>query len=346
MPVKRAAITSATLFLGVLAIAVPALAQGQGVALRGAGATFPAPLYAKWMQSFGKDHPQVTMSYDAVGSGEGISRFIAESVDFGASDAALTDEQIAAVKRGALLVPTTAGMVTVAYNVPGLVGPLKLPRDVYADIFLGKITDWSDPRIRQANPDAKLEKRTIAVVARQDKSGTTFAFTSHLSAISDDWKRQRGASTWVEWPEKAMLVRGNEGVAGRIKISEGAIGYAEYGFAKRLGLQMAVLQNKAGNFVLPNERTGQSALAEGSSAIPDDLRVFVTDPEQPDSYPIVTFTWLLLYKQYPNEQKRAVLKDFVSWGLGAGQNFSADLGYIPLPESVASLGKSALVALQ
>lgn len=327
-----------TLLLGANA----AQAEKPSVTLRGAGASFPAPLYARWVDAWAKQRPDVAVSYESVGSGDGIRRFVAGTVDFGASDAALSDQDIAKVGRGAVLVPGTSGMVVLAYNLPGLAGPLKLPRDVYADILLGKITNWGDPRVRQANPGISLQSRGIALVARLDGSGTTYALTNHLSAVSETWKRERGVGTRIDWPKTAMLARGNEGVSARIKISEGAIGYVEYGFAKRLGLPMAQLQNKAGNYVAPDEPSGQSALTETVGRMGDSMRVFVTDPQAPDAYPVVTYSWLLLYGQYADEKQRAALKEFVAWGLTGGQKLGRELGYIPLPDVVAARGKSAL----
>lgn len=323
-----------------------AMAEKPSITLRGAGATFPAPLYAKWIEAWAKQRSDVALAYDIVGSGEGISRFVAGSVDFAASDAGLSEENAAKVARGAVLVPGTSGMVVLAYNLPGLNGPLKLPRDVYADILLGKITNWGDPRVRQANPGISLQSRSIAVVARLDGSGTTYALTNHLNAVSENWKRERGVGTRIDWPKTAMLARGNEGVASRIKISEGAIGYVEYGFAKRVGLPMAQLQNKAGNYVAPEEATGQSALAESVARMGESMRVFVTDPQAPDAYPVVTYSWLLLYANYPEAKQRAALKDFVAWGLTDGQKLSRNLGYIPLPDVVVSRGKTALETIR
>ena len=256
--------------------------------LRGAGATLPAPLYEKWIKSYREQHADVHISYDAVGSGEGQRRFIAESVDFGASDAALTDEQISRVAGGVRLVPATAGMIVLAYNLPRLAGPLRIPREVCVDIFAGRIKNWSDPRLREANPGLDLPNRSIAIAARQDSSGTTFAFTNHLGAVSAAWRdRGPGVGNLVDW-KSAMLARGNEGVAGRIKVSEDSIGYVEYHFAKRLGLPAAELQNKAGRYVAPSERTGQAALASTVRSMPENLRLFLPDPEGQDSYPIVT----------------------------------------------------------
>ncbi len=311
--------------------------------LRGAGSTFGAPLYKKWIEIYTKQHPNVAIEYAVVGSGEGTVRFLEHTVDFGASDAALTDEQIAGVRAGVKLIPVTAGMVVLAYNLPGLAGPLKLSRDVYTDIFAGKIREWTTRGLSALNPGINLPKQTIALVGRLDSSGTTYALSNHLSAVSADWReRGPGVGKVIDWPGHAMMARGNEGVASRIKISQGSIGYVEYGFAKRLGLAMAHLQNRAGRFVEPTLRGGEAALAANVLQIPSNLRAFLADPVGDASYPIVTFTWLLLYEQYAEPEKSAALESFVEWGLTQGQSYSSELGYIPLPADVAFLARSAL----
>jgi len=335
--------------IAVVAVVGVALALGQGAAssketvvLRGAGATLPAPLYERWITEYQRQHADVRITYEAIGSGEGQRRFLADAVDFGASDAALTDEQIARARSGAQLLPATAGMVVLAYNLPGLGGTLRIPRDVCAEMFSGRIRTWNDARLRAANRGLALPNRNIAIVARQDSSGTTFAFTNHLSAISLAWRdRGPGVGTLVDW-KGAMLARGNEGVAGRIKVSEGSIGYVEYHFAKRLGLPMAELQNKAGHFVAPTERSGQTALLKMASAMPENLRLFMPDPDGDESYPIVTYSWLLLHRRGADHDKSMALKEFMKWGLTTGQTMSADLGYIPLPSEVAALSLAAL----
>lgn len=317
------------------------------VALRGAGATFPAPLYQKWIDVYAKANPTLAIEYQAVGSGEGVKRFLENSVDFGASDAALSDEQIAKAPRGATLVPATAGAIVLAYNLPDVKGTLKLSREVYADIFLGRIRNWNDPKIQTLNPDLKLPNQTITLVARQDSSGTTYAMTNHLSAISAAWRNQGpGVGKVIDWPGISMVAPGNEGVAGRIKRSWGSIGYVEYGFAKRLGLPMAHLENKAGFFVEPNLNSSQATLAANVSQMPGNLRVFLPDPEGDDSYPIVTFTWLLLHDRYPNPQQSAALKGFINWALIEGQSYSSDMGYIPLPADVVALARAAVNRVQ
>ncbi|MFZ1430437.1 MAG: phosphate ABC transporter substrate-binding protein PstS [Geminicoccaceae bacterium] len=311
-----------------------AQAVASPIALQGAGATFPAPLYAAWIEQFHRVHPGIKVAYDAVGSGEGVRRFTAGAVDFAASDAAMTDAQIAAVDRGVRLIPATAGMVVLAYNLPGLEAQLKLPHNVYPAILAGEISRWSDPRIVAANPGLTLPNSTIAIVARLDSSGTTFALTNNLSAVSPSWQSRHGAATRIDWPSGAMLVRGNEGVAGRIKVTEGAIGYVEYGFARRLGLPMAELENRAGTYVAATPESGIQALAETVAEMPDNLRIFVGDPGGAASYPIVTYSWLILYDRYQDAEREAAVLAFVRWGLTEGQQQGAELGYIPLPQSV------------
>lgn len=288
----------------------------------------------------------MSITYDVVGSGEGVSRFVARAVDFGASNVVLSDSEAAKVSQGVVMFPATAGMVVLACNTPGAQGKLRLPRDVYPGIFSGAIRRWDDPRIQQANPGLALPHREIAIIARQDSSGTTNAFTAHLAAIDPAWRAWGlGVGKLIEWPVgTTMYGNGNEGVATRIKIIEGSIGYVEYGFAKRLGLPMAVLQDKAGEFVEPSEAAGQLALADADASpkTPADLDLSIADPSKPGAYPIVTFSWLLLYRQYADPGKAAAVRDFVAWGLSSGQAFGTEFGYIPLPDEVAASGKRAL----
>ncbi|MGH8658270.1 MAG: phosphate ABC transporter substrate-binding protein PstS [Gammaproteobacteria bacterium] len=304
--------------------------------VRGAGATFPAALYQKWIETYKKQNRDLELHYESVGSGEGIKRFIAGSVDFAASDAAMKDSEIAQVKRGVRLVPTTAGMVVLAYNLWGVEGDLKLKRDVYVDIFSGKIRKWNDPRIKEANPHVTLPSMDITTVSRLDSSGTTYALTNHLSAISEQWKDGPGAGKLIDWPGPTMVARGNEGVAQRMKLSEGSIGYVEYGFAKRLGLRVASLENKAGQFIKPELQSGRMALTASSRDTSHTLQSFSPDPDGAGSYPIVSFSWLLLYEQYPDSEKANALKDVVAWGLTEGQKYAEKLGYISLPQDVVS----------
>ncbi len=321
--------------------------QAAKLEIRGGGSTFSAPLYQRWISTFDKQQPDFQVSYAAVGSGEGIRGFLAEELDFAGSDAALSDEQMAQVKRRAQLVPATAGLIVISYNVKGLSGPLKFPREVYKDIFFGKITRWNDTHIQSANPDLKLPNQNITIVARLDSSGTTYAFTNHLSAISQEWRdRGPGVGKVVAWPGNVMVARGNEGVASRIKVSEGSIGYLEYGFAKRLGLPMAWLENKAGRFIEPNNQSGTKTLASNSQQMPENLRLLIPDPDGEDAYPILSLSWLLLYKHYPSPMKASALKQFVTFGLTEGQRDSRELGYVPLPDEIVSRSQKALENIQ
>ena len=339
---KACAALSLLLAIG-LAASDAAAANDGARALHGAGATFPAPLYKKWIDTYRDVDPTTTIEYTGVGSGEGIKLFLADAVDFGASDAAMTDEQIASAPDGAQLIPATAGLVALIYNLPELHAPLKLRRDAYVAIFSGKIRSWNDPAIRATNPDAPLPDRQIALVARQDGSGTTFALTNHLSAISPEWRdRGPGAHTLIGWPDNAMLVRGNEGVASRVKLSVGTLGYVEYAFARRLGLPTVALENRAGNFVAPSAESGAATLSHNLAQIPANMRLFLPDPDGADAYPIVTLSWILLRQRYADAEKRDALKRFVAWGLGDGQRLGVDLGYVPLPAELATAAQTSL----
>ncbi|MAR90312.1 MAG: phosphate ABC transporter substrate-binding protein PstS [Pseudomonadales bacterium] len=312
----------------------------------GAGATFPEPLYQRWIKEFAPGEP-APVRYYGVGSGEGVTRFIAGTVDFGASDAAMTDRELQQVTAGTVMVPATAGMVVLAYNLPQVTGPLRLPRDVYVDIFLGKLTEWNDPRIVQANPDLSLPRKTIQVVTRRDGSGTTYAFTNHLTEISAAWRQGPGTGKKVDFPGGAITAAGNTGVAQMIKISEGAIGYVEYGFARRLDLPVVALQNRAGAYVEPSPETGSAAIDAATGTMPENLRLFLPDPEGKDSYPIVSMSWLLLYERYTDSEKLALLRHWVNQGLSSrGQQLARELGYIPLPDSIVQKAMDAVAKIQ
>ena len=310
--------------------------------LSGAGATFPAPLYQRWAVEYNKLHPKVQVNYQSVGSGAGVKQFAQGTIDFGASDAAMSDEEIAKVKQGVVMIPATAGSIVIAYNLPG-VKEIKLSRDAYVGIFLGKITKWNDPAIAKDNPGVTLPDLPINVSYRSDGSGTTFVFTKHLAAISKDFADEVGTDKSVTWPVGAGG-KGNEGVTALIKQSPGTVGYVEYGYAVNNGLSMASLQNKSGKFIQPTDASGAATLA--NVKFPENLRVWPEDPEGADDYPIATFTWLLLYKKYSDPAKLEALKGFVTYGLTDGQKFSAELGYIPLPAAVVEKSKAALATVQ
>lgn len=307
------------------------LALTQTVSLTGAGATFPAPIYQRWFQEFNQANPQVRTNYQSVGSGAGIRQFASGTVDFGASDVAMKDEEIQAMNREVLMLPMTAGGIVLAYNLPGVETGLRLPREVYVDILLGEITQWNDPRIAEANPGVNLPNQPIAVVYRSDGSGTTGVFTKHLSAISEKWKNQVGEGTTVEWPT-GIGGKGNEGVTASIQQTSGSIGYVEYGYAKNNNIPMAALENKSGNFIIPSDEAASQTLA--AVELPDNMRAFISDPDGADSYPIVSYTWLLAYREYSDPQKAQALSAVIEYGLNGGQLLAPELGYVPLPLNV------------
>jgi phosphate transport system substrate-binding protein len=235
-------------------------------------------------------------------------------------------------------------MIVLAYHIPGVDAPIRLPRDVYPEIFAGKIRRWDDPRLQAANPGTRFPRRDIAIVARLDSSGTTAAFTRHLAAASPEWRTAGlGVGKLIAWPSNAMLAVGNEGVAARIKLSEGAIGYVEYGFAHRLGLPMATLQNKSGTFMGPSNASAQLALSARADRL-DELESSIADPPAADAYPIVTYSWIFLYRNYADPARARALRDFIEWGLTEGQSLGTELGYVPLSSDVVLLGKQALDA--
>ena len=328
--------------LAVLFAAAAVAQTSNAQQLSGAGASFPAPLYQRWSAEFHKKNPDVQVNYQSVGSGAGVKNFTQGVVDFGASDAAMTDEEIAKVPQGVVLLPATAGSVVLAYNLPGITD-LKIGRETLAGIFLGKITKWNDPAIAAENPGVDLPALPVNVAYRSDGSGTTFIFTQHLAAVSPEFDEQVGADKSVTFPV-GIGGKGNEGVTALVKQTPGTIGYVEYGYAKNNGLSMASIQNKSGKFVAPTAQSGASALA--SVDLPENLRAWPVDPAGEGDYPITSFTWLLLYKKYGDAAKLKALKEFVTYGLTEGQSLADELGYIPLPESVVTKAKAALSTLE
>jgi phosphate transport system substrate-binding protein len=318
-------------------------AKAQFTKLNAAGSTFAALIMDRWTEEFSKTNPNVEIIYLAIGSGGGIANFTEGIVDFAASDAAMTDEQIAKVKPGVVLIPFTAGSIVLAYNLPG-VESLKLSREAYSAIFLGKITKWNDPAIAKTNEGVKLPDMPITVCERSDASGTTFVFTKHLSVINPDFKSQVGEGTSVTWPT-GVSSRGNGGVAALVKQKPGAIGYVEYGFAKQNSLNFAKLQNKSGAFIAATLASGTITL--NTTRFPaDSLRAWPSDPNDKDAYPIATFSWLLLYKKYSSKEVSDALKKFVTYSLSDGQKFADELGYIPLPKDVAGKSAAALKSIE
>ncbi|MEA5593146.1 phosphate ABC transporter substrate-binding protein PstS [Rivularia sp. UHCC 0363] len=315
----------------------PELAES--VSLNGAGATFPEFLYQKWFQEYNQQHPNVQLNYQAIGSAAGIKQVISNTIDFGASDIAMSDEEIKQVSKGVVLLPMTAGSVVIAYNLPNIKSGLKLSRQVYADMFLGKITRWNDSQIKTLNPDINLPDLPILLVHRSDGSGTTAVFTKHLSAISPEWQKKVGSGLNVQWLT-GVAIKSSSGVTAQIQQQPGTIGYVESTYAAESNLSTAALQNKAGNYIEPNTQSVTEALR--SKPLSDDLRVFITDPEGDNSYPIVTYTWLLAYKNYAEPNKAKVFKDVVKWCLTDGEKFATELGYIPLPKDAIDKVENAL----
>ena len=344
----RSALKLLTILIGwvvVTGFTTSAVLAGE-LRLVGSGASFPFPLYSTWFKTFSKENKDILVDYQAKGSGAGIKDFLNKTVDFAASDAAMTDEEIAQVKDGVQLLPMTAGTIVLAYNLPGNPKGLKLSREVYPKIFNAEIKKWNDPLIVKDNPDLKLPDLDITVVRRADSSGTTFVFTKHLSAISETWKNGPGFGTTVKWADSDKIVAApkNDGVTATVKQTPGAIGYIEYGYAEMAKVNMAALQNKAGKFVMPSEQSGAEALAK--AAMPADLRVWLSDPEGEGSYPIATYTWMLFYKKYDDPQKAEAIRKLIIYCLKEGQKISSKIGYIPLPENVVQVVSKAAENIQ
>jgi phosphate transport system substrate-binding protein len=302
--------------------------------LQGAGATFPYPLYSKWVSEYGKAHPDVRINYQSIGSGGGIRQITERTVDFGASDAPMTEKELAAVGRKIIHVPTTLGAVTVSYNLPGAAS-LKLTPELVAGIFLGEITKWNDPKLAAENAGTALPDTAITVIYRSDGSGTTAVFTDYLSKVSATWKDKAGAGKSVKFPI-GLGAKGNEGVAGQLKTTPGAVGYVELAYARQNGIASAVLKNKAGKYVAP-ELAGVTAAAAGQlSSIPEDFRISITDPTGDDAYPISSFTYILVYEDQQDARKGGALVNFLWWAIHDGQRFGPDLFYATLPAELVT----------
>ncbi len=298
--------------------------------INGAGATFPQPLYTKWFDAYQKVDPSVRFNYQGIGSGGGQKQILAETVDFGASDGPMSDENLAKASHKLLHLPTVAGAVAVSYNVEG--NPqLNLDGPTLAGIFLGKITKWNDPAIAGQNPGAKLPDIDIVVVHRSDGSGTSFIFTDYLSQVSEDWKAKVGKGTAVSWPV-GLGGKGNPGVAGQIKQTPGAIGYVELAYAHQNKLPFASMKNAAGVYIAPTVESVTDALA--NAKIPDDFRFSMVNSPGAKAYPIAGATWLLVYADQKDHDKGEKLVQFLKWAYSDGEKFAPDLDYAPLPDAV------------
>jgi len=315
-----------------------ACSSADDVDIQGAGATFPAPLYKRWFREFYKKNPDVRVNYLAIGSGAGIRQFNEGLTDFGASDAFEKKLKGDSYRgEGPFMLPMTAGSIAICYNLPNGPAELRLSREVYVDVFLGKITAWNHPLIAKDNSSATLPDTDITVIRRADSSGTTFAFTNHLNAIGKNWRKENGGpgvGKSILWPT-GLGGKGNPGVAALVKLTPGAIGYLEYGYAEFAGLSMAHLQNKAGKFAAPSPESGRASLSgPNEKKMPENLHIEITDPEGDGAYPIVTYTWMLCYRKYTNPKVGAPLKKVLEYCLTDGQKISAELGYLPLPARV------------
>ena len=298
--------------------------------INGAGATFPYPIYSKWFDEYAKVDPSVRFNYQSIGSGGGQKQILAQTVDFGASDGPMSDDNLSKAPGKILHIPTVAGAVVMTYNVPGNPA-LKLDGETIADIFLGKIKKWNDPKIAATNPGVKLPDNEIVVVHRSDGSGTTFIFTDYLSKVSAEWKQKAGNNTSVNWPT-GIGGKGNEGVSGQVKQTPGTIGYVELIYALQNKMQYAELKNAAGGFVKPTIESVTAALA--TAEIPDDFRFSMTNAPGNEAYPIAGATWLLVYQQQKNPAKGKKLVEFLKWAAKDGEKMAKDLQYAPLPDNL------------
>lgn len=320
------------------------LFQAHGASLiNGAGATFPYPLYSKWFSEYQKIDPEVQINYQSIGSGGGIRQFLEGTVDFGATDSPMTDEQLSKSSVPVFHIPTVLGAVVLTYNVPGVEQGLKLSGEIVADLFLGKITKWNDPKIAQLNQGTQLPHSDVLIVHRSDGSGTTGIFTDYLSKVSAGWKGKVGAGTAVNWPV-GLGGKGNEGVTGLVKQTPGSLGYVELVYAKNNSLPYAWLKNRTGAFVEPNAKSVSAAAAGALASMPADFRVSITQAEGKDSYPISGFTYLLVYKTMPKDKGQKMIK-FLRWALRDGSRYAEPLHYAPLPKSLVNRVEAKIDAM-
>jgi phosphate transport system substrate-binding protein len=317
---------------GLLALGAPAAAQ---VKLNGAGATFPNIIYQDWILSYNKTHTEVQLNYQSIGSGGGIRQFSEGTVDFGGSDAPMSDSAIAAIQGNVLHIPTVLGAIVITYNLPGVTQQLKFTPEAIADLFLGKITKWNDARLASANAGVSLPATDVVVVHRSDGSGTSFGFTDYLSKVSPEWAQKVGKGTSVNWPV-GLGGKGNEGVAATVNQTPGGIGYVELGYATSNKMAFGQVRNSAGKSVSPTLEAVTAAAAGALEKLgpSTDFRVSLTNPEGAEAYPIATMTWLLLHKTYPEAAKAKALVQFVWWAETEGQSRAASLGYAPLPRQL------------
>ncbi len=341
----RALARSFAVAVGAALVAAGAAAQGT-VRLTGAGATFPQPIYQKWMLEYHTLHPDIEINYQGIGSGGGIRQFTDHTVDFGASDGPMTDAQIQAVNGDVYHIPTVLGSVVPTYNIPGVTARLKFTGEVLAGIFLGQITKWNDSRITAINPGVNLPDQDIVIAHRSDGSGTTYIWTDYLSKISPDWAQRVGKGTSVNWPV-GLGGQGNPGVANIVQQTPGALGYVELIYAIQVHIGYGLVRNKAGNYIEASlQATTNAAAGAVASLDPNtDFRISITDADGAQTYPIASFTWLLLPKVMTDAAKARALLEFVWWAVHDGERYTTDLAYAPLPPRVVQLEEQRLKSI-
>ena len=337
----RRTMLAATMVAATLGAAVAA----QSVQITGAGATFPYPIYSKWFDEYHKQHPDVQINYQSIGSGGGIRQITNQTVFFGATDGPMTNDQLLAAPGKILHFPTVLGADVPVYNIPGVTAELKFSGALLADIFLGKITKWNDPAIAKLNPGVNLPGTDITIVHRSDGSGTTYIWVDFLAKVSEEWKKKVGVATSVNWPT-GVGGKGNEGVAGLVTQTPGSLGYVELIYALQNKISYGSVQNMAGEFVKADVNSVTAAAAEAAAKMPPDFRVSITNAPGKGVYPISSFTWLLLYENPKDKAQAKVMVDFIKWMLADGQKFAAGLGYAPLPEGVVKLELAAVAKIK
>lgn len=332
----------------VLVVSIACNPGGAGpngtITLQGAGASFPNPLYQKWLSEYGKLHANIRIDYQSIGSGGGVKQLREQTVDFGASDAPLKDEEIKSFSGEVVHIPTVLGAVVMTYNLAGTNQPLRFSPDVIADIYLGKITKWNDARITADNPGATLPANDIVVVHRSDSSGTSAVFTDFLSKISPEWKEKVGAGTQPSWPT-GLGGKGNEGVTGQVKNTPNTIGYVELAYAGQNKLPVAHIKNQSGAFVEPTIDGVTAAAASFVASTPDDLRVSITNAPGAQSYPISSYTYILVYKEQKDAAEGKATVDFLWWGIHDGQAFAKDLQYATLPAEIVTRAEGKIKSI-
>ena len=323
--------------------AAPEVKKDEAISLTGAGATFPYPLYSKWISEYNKLNPNVKINYQSIGSGGGIRQITANTVDFGATDAPMNEDETKQAPAKLFHIPATIGAVVIAYNLPDVTGTLKLTPEVLVGIYAGKITSWNDPKIKADNLDLKLPAKDISVVYRTDGSGTTAVFTDYLGKVSGDWKEKVGVGKVVKWPT-GLGAKGNEGVTGQLKTTPYTIGYIERAYASQNKLPMAELKNKAGKFVAPT--TEAMSAAADAVEVPEGLFVSLSNADGEGAYPITSYSYLLVYEDAKDALKGEALAKYVWWGLHDGQKFAKDLDYAPIPAKVLTKVEGRLKELR